>query len=182
MDFEPRVFRRVVTGNDAEGRSGVLYDSATPNQTRRDTGSVFNEFWTFETAPAVISGTADGSERPVSISPPDLGAHFRIVESPCEADLPEMDADQAHASMAAFSLTGVTEHRSDGPHWNMHRTATVDYGFVVDEDRVLVLEEQEVLLNKGDVVIQLGTWHSWSNRTDKIGSMGYVMIGGELPD
>jgi hypothetical protein len=182
MEFEPRVFRRVVTGNDAEGRSGVLFDSATPNQTRRGTGFVFNEFWTFEEAPAIISGTADGSDRPASVSPPDRGAHFRIVESPCEDDMPDVDAQEAHASMTAFTLTGVTEHRTDGPHWNMHRTATVDYGFVVDEDRVLVLEDSEVLLHKGDVVIQLGTWHSWSNRTDGNGSMAYVMIGGELPD
>ena len=31
MTDTPKPIRRVVTGNDAQGRSGVLFDSAAPN-------------------------------------------------------------------------------------------------------------------------------------------------------
>jgi uncharacterized cupin superfamily protein len=39
-----------------------------------------------------------------------------------------------------------------------------------------VLDEQEVLLRAGDVLIQQGTNHAWSNRTDKPAVIAFVLI------
>ena len=58
----------------------------------------------------------------------------------------------------------------------MHKTRSVDYGFVAAGRRTLVLDDQEVPLGKGDFVIELGNYHAWSN-PDGDSLMGYVMIG-----
>ena len=181
MARETRKLRRVVTGNDAEGRSGVLWDSEAPNASLRPTGSWFTEFWTVQEAPPLITGTRDGSECDFSISPPERGFHFRIAQTPPEKK-EGLDEEPAKRSREEHNASGVTERREDGPHWNMHRTASVDYAFCVDGERTLILEDSDHVLGKGDVVIQLANWHSWSNQTDEISSMAYLMIGGEFPD
>ena len=52
--------RRVVTGNDAQGRSRVLYDSAAPRvkASAFKKGTGMTDIWMFETSPAPISSSA----------------------------------------------------------------------------------------------------------------------------
>ena len=47
-------------------------------------------------------------------------------------------------------------------------------------DILFNVNESDVLLHKGDVVIQLGNWHTWDNRSGVATLMSYVMIGGEF--
>ena len=44
---------------------------------------------------------------------------------------------------------------------------TLDFIIVQEGEVVLVLDTQEVTLRKGDFIVQRGTRHAWSNRTDK---------------
>jgi uncharacterized cupin superfamily protein len=62
----------------------------------------------------------------------------------------------------------------------MHRTETVDYAVVLDGEIVLLLDDSEVKLGTGDVVIQRGTNHAWSNRSGKPVRMLYVLIDGRF--
>ena len=59
--------------------------------------------------------------------------------------------EAAHANDGA-----ATERRDDARHWGMHRTPSVDYAICLDGKRILVLEDYDVTLHKGDIVIQLG--------------------------
>jgi quercetin dioxygenase-like cupin family protein len=54
---------------------------------------------------------------------------------------------------------------SDRP--GMHRTATMDMILVVSGACILELDEGEVKLNAGDVLIQSGTMHAWQNPFDQ---------------
>ena len=49
----------------------------------------------------------------------------------------------------------------------MQKTRTLEFGIVLEGELVLVLDTQEVTVKKGDFVVQRGTNHAWSNRTDK---------------
>ena len=49
----------------------------------------------------------------------------------------------------------------------MHVTDTVDVLTVVEGEIYVVLEDTETLLRVGDSVIQRGTNHAWSNRSDR---------------
>jgi mannose-6-phosphate isomerase-like protein (cupin superfamily) len=58
----------------------------------------------------------------------------------------------------------------------IHKSETVDYGILLAGERVLVLDSGELVMNPGDVVVQLGSWHGWTN--PRSGSlMAFVMMG-----
>ncbi|HET7597649.1 MAG TPA: cupin domain-containing protein, partial [Burkholderiales bacterium] len=67
-----------------------------------------------------------------------------------------------------------------GRHPFMHRTETIDYAVVLEGEIVLLLDDEDVPLKAGDVVIQRGTHHAWSNRSDKPCRMLYVLIDGRF--
>jgi uncharacterized cupin superfamily protein len=175
-----RPLRRLVTGNDAEGCSGVLYDTAVPNYFPRPTGTCFYELWTLEHVPTGVAGTADfgAAGRPFAHSPPAAGAHWRITHSPARRLAVASKEEQAR--LDAENATGGTQRLEGARHEGMHRTPSIDYAVCLEGERHLVLEDSDVLIRSGDVVIQLGNWHSWDNRSGVPVLMSYVMIGGEF--
>jgi uncharacterized cupin superfamily protein len=50
---------------------------------------------------------------------------------------------------------------------NMQKTRTLDFCLVLEGEITLVLDTEEVQLKAGDAVVQRGTNHAWSNRSDK---------------
>ena len=50
-------------------------------------------------------------------------------------------------------------------HPGMHRTQSVDYGIVLEGEIWRVLDDGETPMRQGDVFIQRGTNHAWSNRS-----------------
>jgi quercetin dioxygenase-like cupin family protein len=62
----------------------------------------------------------------------------------------------------------------------MHRTETLDYGIVTEGEVWLVLDEEEVHLKRGDVVVQRGTNHAWSNRTEAMARMVFILLDGRF--
>ena len=175
-----RPLRRVVVGNDAQGRSGVLFDSAVPNYFPRPTGTCFYELWTLDDVPTALAGRTDAGAagRPFLHSPPAAGAHWRITHSPAKRVAVASKADQA--KLDAENATGGTQRLDGARHEGMHRTPSIDYAICLEGERHLVLEDSDVVIRAGDVVIQLGNWHSWDNRSGVPVLMSYVMIGGEF--
>ena len=60
----------------------------------------------------------------------------------------------------------------------MHRTESVDYGMVIEGEMTLILDDAEVALAEGSVVIQRGTNHAWANRSGRACRMLFVLIDG----
>ena len=49
---------------------------------------------------------------------------------------------------------------------------------MLEGERVLVLDDGEHVMRPGDVVVQLGNWHGWSNpRTESL--MAFIMMGAD---
>jgi naringenin degradation protein FdeH len=67
-------------------------------------------------------------------------------------------------------------------HPFMHRTESVDYAVVLEGEITMLLDDSEVHLKTGDVVIQRGTNHAWSNRSGSPVKMLYVLIDGEFDE
>ncbi|HEX3849280.1 MAG TPA: cupin domain-containing protein, partial [Steroidobacteraceae bacterium] len=67
--------------------------------------------------------------------------------------------------------------RTGSGHPLMHRTESIDYGVVLEGSIVLILDDSEVSLETGDVVIQRGTNHAWANRTDRTARMAFILLG-----
>ena len=41
------------------------------------------------------------------------------------------------------------------------------------------MDEGETLMKTGDVLIQRGTYHAWSNRSDKMCRMAFILMDAE---
>ena len=60
----------------------------------------------------------------------------------------------------------------------MHRTETVDYSYCLEGEIYMVLDDSELLIKAGDAVVQRGTNHAWSNRSDSVCKMLFVLVDG----
>ncbi|KQW42651.1 hypothetical protein ASC77_23610 [Nocardioides sp. Root1257] len=60
----------------------------------------------------------------------------------------------------------------------MHRTDTVDVVTVIRGELTVVTETGETTLRAGDSVVQMGTMHAWSNRTNETVVAIAIMTGG----
>jgi uncharacterized cupin superfamily protein len=69
--------------------------------------------------------------------------------------------------------------KKGSPHPLMHRTESIDYGIVLEGEMTLVLDDSDVLLNQGDVVVQRGTNHAWANRSGRMSRMLFILLDGE---
>ena len=184
VDVPPQIsalMRRVVVGANADGLSRMEYDGPVPNIFPRPSGSWFFEVWTIDEAPPHLLGDADGGAKGRSVmhSPPPEGANWRIsYAATSKTPAPKVALEGKTAT--AMDTGGGTQRREGGHIAGMHRTPSLDYAICLEGDRVLILEDSEVVLNKGDVVIQCGNWHSWGAKSDVPTIMSYVMIGGEF--
>ncbi|MGI4813601.1 MAG: cupin domain-containing protein [Janthinobacterium lividum] len=61
-------------------------------------------------------------------------------------------------------------------HPGMHKTETVDFIVIISGRLRLVMDEGETLLQPGDVVIQRGTNHAWSNPDDTPCLLAAIML------
>ena len=61
----------------------------------------------------------------------------------------------------------------------MHKTSSVDYLIVVKGAIWAIPDNSEVCLKQGNMMIQRGTNHSWSVRTDKPCLLAAVLVNAE---
>jgi hypothetical protein len=175
----------VVTGQDAQGRSVVLYDGPAPNVSAgtpaAPRSSAMTDVWIFKECPAKVSGTEDESAGGHSFDPPAAGGHLRIVQS--DAKKPGYDpAQDKGAKPLCEPYLRANSHTWERGGQNaysspIHKSQTIDWAVVLDGKRTLLLDDGEYVLQKGDTVVQLANWHGWSN-AESDSTIAFVMIGG----
>lgn len=148
--------RRVVTGHDASGRSVVLIDApCTYHGAGGDSWRV-QDIWESEVVPAPIDASEpDPTDGPVHFGIPEHGVRVRVTDIP---------------------------PTKPGAEPFMHRTNSIDYLHVLEGEITMLLddEEREVVLRKGDTIVQRATNHAWVNRTDKHCRLFIVMVAGRI--
>ena len=175
--------RRVVTGHDARGKAIVIFDSATPNVARppnRPGNSVHN-FWVEAKTPTSVAGNVETAPagKKIALEPPPGGHVFRVVEyGPEGAWIKNVDRTKAREMFAHMGAAHASDASTTPPHPFMHKTKTIDYAIVMSGEIYAVLDDSETLLRAGDVLIQRGTNHAWSNRSDKPCRVAFILIDG----
>lgn len=172
----PRVPRRVVTGHNAEGKSIFISDAATPHVFQRSPGSaVVMEMWETSATPADNRGNDDAIARGFRLPPPKNGSTFRVIEYPPDKErLKALAAERAGPDDGSGWLQAADKRQAR--HLGFHKTNSVDYAIVLSGEIYALMDEGEVLLKSGDVLIQRGTNHAWSNRTDEPCYVAFVLI------
>jgi quercetin dioxygenase-like cupin family protein len=89
--------------------------------------------------------------RPSNIvsTPPQDGSIFRIVDFP------------------------------PGCKGEMHRTRSIDYALVMEGEIDMLLDDSEVHLRTGDVLVQQATNHAWVNRGKENCRIAFILIDSE---
>lgn len=174
------VFRRVVTGHDASGRSTVTSDESCPNTWVSPDVPGLTASVPWRTGSGVPSLTAGGDPAPGDVEirfPEPGGTVFRMATFPPDSSY----SDEAIATLfGSFGSEDAQEEAGGGArHFWFHRSDTLDYAIVLDGEIWLLTDEDERRLGPGDVVIQRGTSHAWANRSDRLCRMAFVLIGAE---
>ena len=167
--------RRVVTGHDKNGKAVVLSDELAPSVKTNPLrpGHRSTDIWK--------TSAADPTLGPRQIHPAPRGTIIRVAEILPESDeLRNLSPEGARAVFAAMGNEAASTFGRGGRHPMMHRTQTVDYAVVLEGELTMLLDDEDVVLKAGDVVIQRGTNHAWSNRSGKPVRILYVLIDGDF--
>lgn len=176
-------FRRIVTGHDESGQAQVAA-AAPPARVYRadDHGTVFHEVWHTRGAPAPIDRlTLEPAEDTQTLAPPAQGTRVRVVDIPPETEaMRARTPEQMREEFAKLGAAHASTAHGSQRHPLMHRTETIDYGICVQGEVWLIMDKDEVLVRTGDIVIQRGTNHAWSNRSGQPCRMVFVLVDGRF--
>ncbi len=171
--------RRIVTAHDENGKAIIAENGPLPNVNRPPTqpGLAFHEIWNTSQTPMPLGFTEEEpTDRHLDTAPPRNGTIVRIVDIPPEGENGlNFDKEQTRELLNSVGLGENAKHAAPGRHPLMHRTESVDYGFVISGEIYLVLDDEEVFLRPGDVVVQRGTIHAWANRSREICRMAFIL-------
>jgi hypothetical protein len=138
-------------------------------------GLYLTDMWETKGPRADNRGTEDAASRPVYPEPQDGGTILRIVEFPPDKNWPgKRDVSRAFSSIGAG-------HAPVAGHGDpmMHITDTVDCIIVLEGEIYAVMDQSKTLLKRGDVLVQRGTNHSWSNRSDQPCVIAAVLVSAD---
>jgi hypothetical protein len=170
--------RRVVTALDANGKAIALFDSAVPLKSLRSPNPA-GEMWITNASPTAYSAKEDWAEtNKVGVSPPAGGTIFRIVEFP-----PTSDKVAAMDVNTMMKVIGDHAPKKGLPprHSMMHRTRSLDYALIMSGEIDMLLDEGEVHLKAGDVLVQQATNHAWVNRGKEPCRIAFILMDAQEP-
>lgn len=172
--------RRVVAGNDARGKSVFLSDGSAPHSHDFEfmPGQAQTRIWFTVGQPTTAPPAAEPTTDTGPVIPGPGGASFVIVQYAPDSVSTDsrFDAVNANAEFAAFA-PDIAE-ASDINEPGMHRTASVDYGVVIDGEIWLELDDgAQTRLTRGDTIVQIAGRHAWRNKTGRPAIVAFVLTG-----
>jgi uncharacterized cupin superfamily protein len=139
----------------------VLTDPARP-------GFASARIWTTDRTPARLQGVREQQALPQRLEPQPGGSVCRIVTFPPEGGfLSKVSGRDVQAYFAAAGSPAASTYAAAGPHPYMQKNRTLEFCLILDGEITLILDKEEVSLKAGDTVVQRGTNHAWSNRSDR---------------
>ena len=110
--------------------------------------------------------------------PPKSGTVFRIVDFAPDSQ-GEHPTDMNH--MMKIVGAGAPKRGLPPRDPMMHRTRSLDYALILSGEIDMLLDDSEVHLKAGDVVVQQATNHAWVNRSGKPCRVAFVLIDSQEP-
>lgn len=175
----PMRVRRVLTGQTETGESVFVSDDFVDAVHRPSGGGTYLLWGSDGPLHLPTNGLTDFIPSRV----PDAGGVRVLVidydpdDSPLQAPSPE-DVAEFERTLPSFDRV-----RERDPRTGMHFTNTVDIAFVLEGEITLVQDGgAQVLLRKGDVLIQNGARHVWKARKGVRCVVGVVLMGTNRDD
>jgi mannose-6-phosphate isomerase-like protein (cupin superfamily) len=160
--------RRIVTGENAHGRSVFVSDGPTPNVASPAHSPLVAQV-PWATGAGAASGLDPAPAGHVFGFHSEGGSILRIV------DFPPDDKYDVEEMSVMLDKNNVRDTRAPRHFW-FHKTPSLDYAIVLEGQIYAMLDEGETLMRTGDVLIQRATNHSWSNRSGEVCRMAFVLL------
>jgi len=181
MTEQIKPVRRIVCIDDNE-KSKCISDAPSPD-VRLDParpGYASTRVWVTDRTPARLKNVRESLNMPHTIEPPAGGSVCRVVTFPPDASFKgKVGAKEVQAFFAAMGSPAASTYTPKAPHPYMQKTRTLDFCLILEGEITLVLDKEEVHLKAGDTVVQRGTNHAWSNRSDKPCRIAFSMHDGK---
>jgi mannose-6-phosphate isomerase-like protein (cupin superfamily) len=139
---------------------------------RQSTGTKRTLLWTTDGMPAAFSNADRGAVQ-IGVQPPPGATILHVVEFPA-ADPARGPIDHS-ATLAEMGIPALPG-RWPARHPLMHATETVDYAIVLEGEIDMLLDDSEIHLRAGDVLVQQGTNHAWVNRGARPCKVAFVLV------
>lgn len=179
MAEQAKPVRRVIADHDENGKAIITMDSAAPQVIHRAAANLTTTLvWTQDRTPADVDSKEDMGLRKVAVAPPENGHTCRVVEFP-----PLKDGGAGVDNAAMLKEMGIDQTSGGKPPRNpfMHRTRSIDYAIVLDGEIDMLLDDSEVHLKQGDILVQKATNHAWVNNGDGPCRICFVLIDAAEP-
>lgn len=151
--------KRYITTHDEQGKAIISpdFDETLPVTAIKDGEVDFGLCWTTETLPIKLDGS-------------DLDVYTKHLSG------------GPGISIATGTVMRVVT-MAPGHLSPMHRTASLDYGCVLEGECELILDSGEKrVMKRGDTSVQRATNHAWRNPSEtEWCRMLYVVVGAEMP-
>lgn len=171
--------RLLVTGHDRQGRSIIESDRVSRHTKIMHGISDFcvTDLWKTFAIPADNDAPGDPCKGAITLAPPAKGIVLRVVQFPPDKTYERtFNRERAFASLGKSGAAAVSHDKSAERHRMMHRTDSVDYAIVLSGEVWSVMDKGEAKMKAGDILVQRGTNHAWSNRTKKPCLICFVQI------
>jgi len=175
---EDHTVHRVVTKLDPSGKAVVMIDERMPLLRPRGPTYVGN-LWVTESTPPDFSWADDRGKTKIGLMPPKGGSIFRVVDFPPEKEAVEHMGKGTMQDVVGAA--GTPAKGLPGRHPLMHRTRTLDYAIVLSGEIDMLLDEGEVHMKAGDVLVQQATNHAWVNRGKVPCRIAFILIDSQEP-
>jgi mannose-6-phosphate isomerase-like protein (cupin superfamily) len=170
--------RRVVTKLDEAGKAVVMFDERVQMSGLRPPNYVAPIWLTDKSLPD-FSMREDAAKRMAGLMPPKGGTVFRVVDFVPEPDaVARMDMN---TMQKVVGEAGTPKKGLPPRHPMMHRTRTLDYAIVISGEIDMLLDDGEVHLKAGDVVVQQATNHAWVNRGKQPCRIAFILMDSQEP-
>lgn len=162
-----RPVRRIVTGENAQGKSVFVSDGPAPNRTNAPGSPPAQVLWV--TGEAAAPGPDPAPAGHAFGFHSKGGSLLRVVDFP-----PDESYDPSE--LAGFLDEHGVRDKGEARHFWFHKTQSLDYAIVLEGEIYALMDEGETLMRPGDILVQRATNHSWSNRSGKPCRMAFVLL------
>jgi mannose-6-phosphate isomerase-like protein (cupin superfamily) len=157
--------RRVTTGISASKKSDLISDEQVATITPYPVWPSFqlqDLFYTEDSPPSIETRHLD---KPYNLELPEGAVRVIKIRMPTRAEM---------ATELQAAGQSVPE---DWTKFNLHRTDSIDFIYILSGSIICVVGEKQVLLKAGDFIAQLGPEHTWINESDEPCICLCVMVG-----
>jgi mannose-6-phosphate isomerase-like protein (cupin superfamily) len=161
--------RRVVVVDEGE-HSKVIADGPSPD-IRLDParpGYSLSRMWVSGAPPVRLAGLRESLQLANTLEPlPGGSTCYMVTFPPDSAFRGNIGSKEVEAWFAKIGSPSASTYSTKSSHPYMQKTRTLDFCLVLEGEITLVLDTEEVTLHAGDIVVQRGTNHAWSNRSEQ---------------